>query len=145
MTREKAIKKLKDILEEATETDDSVCYVTADDADALKAAINSLEYEQIEPCEDAISRQAVLDAIEDDNRNGHYSCFASNNDAQCFKGVIGELPSVNPQEPKTDVLDKIKDEIIDKYMTATGDVNTVAKGCLKIIDKYKAESEDNEL
>ena len=95
MIREKAIKKLKDILEEATETDDSVCYVTADDADALKAAINSLEYEQA--------------------------------------------------EPKTDVLDKIRDEIIDKYMTATGDVNTVAKGCLQIIDKYKAESEDKEL
>ena len=27
-------------------------------------------------------------------------------------------------------------EIIDKYMTATGEVNTVAKGCLQIIDKY---------
>lgn len=52
------------------------------------------------PCDDAISRQAVIDAIEDDNRNGHYSCFASNNDAQCFKDVIRSLPSVNPQEPK---------------------------------------------
>ena len=43
---------------------------------------------------DLISRQAVLDAIEDDKRNRHYSCFASNNDAQCFKDVIRELPSV---------------------------------------------------
>ena len=40
------------------------------------------------------------------------------------------------------VLDKIRAEIIDKYMTATGEVNTVAKGCLQIIDKYKAESEE---
>ena len=61
---------------------------------AIDIAIKALEQK---PCEDAISRQAVLDAIEDDNRNGHYSCFASNNDAQCFKGVIGELPSVKPQ------------------------------------------------
>lgn len=65
---------------------------------ALNKAIKALEQA---PCEDAISRQAVLDAIEDDNRNGHYSCFASNYDAQCFKGVIGELPSVNPQEPQS--------------------------------------------
>ena len=33
--REEAIKKLKGILKEATEADDSVCYVTSDDADAL--------------------------------------------------------------------------------------------------------------
>lgn len=45
-------------------------------------------------CEDAVSRQSVIDAIEDDNRNGHYSCFASNNDAQCFKQIIKELPKV---------------------------------------------------
>jgi len=76
--------------------------------EAFKMAMNSLEideryeleYEQIEPCDDCISRQAVLEAIEDDNRNGHYSCFASNNDAQCFKDVIRSLPPVTPQ-PKT--------------------------------------------
>lgn len=49
MTRE-AIKKIKDILEEATETDDSVCYVTSDDADALKAAIKVLEQTRWIPC-----------------------------------------------------------------------------------------------
>jgi len=43
---------------------------------------------------DLISRQAVLDAIEDDNRNGHYSCFASDKDAQRFKQIInGLLPA----------------------------------------------------
>lgn len=62
--------------------------------DALEIAIKALEQE---PCDDAISRQAVIDAIEDDNRNGHYSCFATNNDAQCFKDVIRKLPSVTPQ------------------------------------------------
>lgn len=51
-----------------------------------------------EPCDDCVSRQAVIDAIENDNRNGHYSCFATNNDAQCFKDVIRELPSVTVQQ-----------------------------------------------
>lgn len=51
-----------------------------------------------QPCEDAISRQVVLEAIDDDNRNGHYSCFATNNDAECFKQIIRELPSVTPQQ-----------------------------------------------
>lgn len=35
--------RLKDILAKATETDDSVCYVTSEDADALKVAIKALE------------------------------------------------------------------------------------------------------
>ena len=45
---------------------------------------------------DLISRQAVIDAIEEDKRNGNDSCFASNYDAQCFKQIIKELPSVTP-------------------------------------------------
>ena len=49
--REGAIKKLKDILDEATEADDSVCYVTSDDADALKQAIKALEHEPCVPQE----------------------------------------------------------------------------------------------
>jgi len=52
-----------------------------------------------------------------------------------------DLLEVHKQEP---ILDKIRTEIIDKYMTATGEVNTVAKGCLQIIDKYKAEMESKE-
>ena len=43
MNKEDAIKKLKDILEEATETDNSVCYVTSDDADALNEAVEAIE------------------------------------------------------------------------------------------------------
>ena len=121
---------------------------------------------EFEPCEDAVSRQAVLDAIEDDNRNGHYSCFASNNDAQCFKDVIRSLPSVNPQEPKIDVLDKIRAEIIEEKDFAYADFEQYKIDCLdvdaeyvedelpqddfrygmeraiEIINKYKAESED---
>ena len=55
---EEAIKNLKDILAEVTETDDSVCYITSSDADTLKMAIQALEQELKG---DTISRQAVLD------------------------------------------------------------------------------------
>ena len=47
MTKEEAIENLKDILAEATETDDSVCYVTSDDEDALKVVIQALEQEPV--------------------------------------------------------------------------------------------------
>ena len=43
MTREEAISKLKDILEEATETEHAVCYVTSEDAEALSMAIEALK------------------------------------------------------------------------------------------------------
>ena len=43
MTESEAIKKLKDILTECTESEEAVCYVTNVDAPALETAINALE------------------------------------------------------------------------------------------------------
>ena len=43
MTRAEAKQKIQDILAEATETEDPVCYVTSEDAEALEAAIEALE------------------------------------------------------------------------------------------------------
>ena len=43
MTREEAISNLKMILDEATETDEAVCYVTSDDEETLKLAIEAIE------------------------------------------------------------------------------------------------------
>lgn len=43
MTREEAISNLKMILEEVTETDEAVCYVTSNDAESLILAIKALE------------------------------------------------------------------------------------------------------
>lgn len=59
---------------------------------------------------DCISRQAVIDAIEDDNRNGHYSCFASNSDAQKFKQVVNELPSAQPEQRWIPCSERLPDE-----------------------------------
>ena len=46
MTREEAISEIKNILEEATETENAVCYVTSEDAEALTMAIEALSREQ---------------------------------------------------------------------------------------------------
>lgn len=43
--------------------------------------------------------------------------------------------------PLGGVLQEIRQEILDKYITATGEVGTVANGCLKIIDKHIKEIE----
>jgi len=43
MTVEEAISKIKAILEEATKTEDAVCYVTSVDAEPLNLAIEALE------------------------------------------------------------------------------------------------------
>lgn len=51
-----------------------------------------------EPCTDTISRQAAIDAIEDDARCGVYSHFASYDDAQAFKNYIKDLPPVKHTE-----------------------------------------------
>lgn len=55
---EEAIKILKVILEEATETEDSICYVTSGDADALKAAIQALE--QMESSSEKPNKSEIL-------------------------------------------------------------------------------------
>ena len=47
---------------------------------------------------DVINRQAVLDEIDDTNRRGGFGCKLSY--TRC-RGHIEQLPSVNPQEPKT--------------------------------------------
>ena len=60
--------------------------------EAIEMAISALEQE---PCEDAVSRQSVINAIENDcMKGGLGSCFACYNDAQAFRGEIEKLPSV---------------------------------------------------
>lgn len=82
-------------------------------------------------CTDAISREDAIQALT------HFDDSLKR---------LHELPSVNPTRPKADVLDKIRAEIdkarfIDKdTMTCK---NALASGlgvAMKIIDKYKAES-----
>lgn len=43
MNREEAVANLKMILEEVTETDEAICYVTSNDAEAIDMAIKALK------------------------------------------------------------------------------------------------------
>lgn len=69
---------------------------TEDYLNAVNMAIEALEQE---PCEDCISRQAVIDILDDMTKD-----YAKSNDFEKVNGVawvkVQKLPSVNPQEPK---------------------------------------------
>lgn len=93
---------------------------------------------------DLISRQAVLDIVDS------YSESRSNVEdvTQDIISDIVALPYVNPQEPKTDVLDKIRaeiEEVVNEnktiYSNNSRAQNIGLMWVLRIINKYKAESE----
>ena len=96
MTKEEAIKNLNTMVM-ATHIKDTPLGSLEDVRETCFMAIQALEQQ---PCEDAISREAVVEAIEDDTRNGMYSHFASDQDAQSFKKTIKALPSVIPIKTK---------------------------------------------
>lgn len=93
---------------------------------AKDMAVKALEQE---PCDDCISRQAVLDLIAD------YDLSMG----QVVKGIHA-LPSVTPQEP---ILDKIRAEIeaLPKTYPFANHIDMYVKenDVKNIIDKYKAE------
>ena len=62
MTESEAIKKLKDILGECTESEVAVCYVTDVDAPALEMAINALK-KQIPKKPTPIDYEKYMDTV----------------------------------------------------------------------------------
>lgn len=143
MTREERLELLKQI-----EKDIHVCSLEStllDDAKscALHSAIEELEQE---PCEDCISRQAVL--------NGLASIAKAKAKSDAQKSLMGrvmffaeQLPPVTPKQ--TGVLDKIRAEIEQNAYPIVHGVNNHEKGMtlygiLQIIDKYKAERSEKE-
>ena len=74
-------------------------------------AIQSLEQE---PCEDAISRQAVFDLIEHYNSDGLGTVFIDFRHGIKFADAINKLPSVK-QEPKTGHWEEVSEEYIQVY------------------------------
>ncbi len=90
-------------------------------------------------CEDAISRKSVLE--------GKISAIISGQAIDVIPvHFIKQLPSVTPQEPKIDMLDKIRSEITAIAINGQVDAHTmfirtgeqVKQVALEIIDKYKA-------
>ena len=83
------------------QTDDDDYQKDMDEMWSIRDVTDTFERHGIikqEPCEDAVSRQAVINAIENDcMKGGLGSCFACYNDAQAFRGEIEKLPSVTPK------------------------------------------------
>jgi hypothetical protein len=175
MTREEAIEQLNFMIETIPKEPSAECDsikewldTDKDIRNALEMAINALERE---PCEDCISRQAVLDIITFEDKwlfdaNGHNA-----NTHIAFSGLesrIKALPPVTPQHTdaeiqkmqemeqaeiekaynmgvseKETVLGKMRTEIERHRRKTQGiDPYDLVGDCLEIIDKYNAESED---
>lgn len=81
---------------------------------------------------------AVLDEL---NRIGR-NAFKDDTDYDNLFDFISNLPNVKPQS-KTDILDKIEAEIDDEaFKDANGSKYIFVNRVNQIIDKYKAESEE---
>lgn len=123
----------------------------------IDAIADAIVKKMQEPCEDAISRQAVLEQINCWIGSGEYRYT---NATHYLTRRMQDLPPVTPQ-PKTDVLGKIRAEIETKYgqcdiceyfenydyeendISEYRPMGNIAE-ILQIIDKYRdrAESED---
>ncbi len=110
MTREEAIKMAKadlECMERDVSGQDEMCNShkcyecslnyekgnMGEQKEWLRMAIKALEQE---PCEDAISRKALISHIENQSRE-----WGEDYDVQQILGDIEDMPSVKPQEPKT--------------------------------------------
>ncbi len=85
--------------------------------------------------EDCISRQAVLDATV--NKNSIWNKI-TNSKGENLEEIISQLPPVNSQDPKTDVLDKIRAEIQSLRNCSCSCSDGIIDDVEDIIDKYKA-------
>lgn len=84
LTREEAIKQFETLLLHV----DTDCVIGMETTEAINMAIKALE--QPEPCEDAVSREAVIDAVRQD-------CFAVfTADERMYE--IKDLPPVTPKQ-----------------------------------------------
>ena len=71
--------------------------------DAAIEQLKELGYsfgEKIRTSDDCVSREAVLETIEDCNKSGLTGIFCSYNDGERFKEYIKKLPPVTPTFPK---------------------------------------------
>ena len=113
MTNEEAIIKLRSILTEAKAFEDSVCYVTEDDAEALKMAIAMLErYERFKK-----RAEVVISMLRADR----------NRLEEAIEKIRAEIEQTAKDHDKFDDYRRVRGLWI----------------ALEIIDKYTAESEDD--
>ena len=142
MTREEAI----EILNTYDMSEDN------DDTEFKSAIALVIEALEQKPCDDAISRQAVLDVTWEEP-----SYTDALNVLTEVRDKVKALPSVNPQKPKSewqqdheilkaysdganDVLDEIKADIEQEYkVESERPYGQGLSRALEIIDRYKSE------
>lgn len=147
MTREESIDRLRKISEKTpirTNGDDLLAITMAiqalsqepcDDATLKDIFCMGCEYKEQEPC-DCISREAVMEYIKNCTIDLGYE-----NGTNMVLDAISSMPSIQPK-PKTDVLDKIRDEIEQKIPNVEYDIGNGLAIAISIIDKYtKGEQE----
>ena len=78
MTREEAIKRLKGILAEVVEFENSVCYVTNEDREPLEMAIKALERESKKYTRPRYCDCCGVLLTEDNNKCGYELCDECN-------------------------------------------------------------------
>ena len=122
---------------DGTGTQQEVCKFLANLMDVL-------EKQMQEPCEDAISRACLKEAI---HNFYFYYGLKHKPTEEDIQAYIDAAKPVTPQ-PKADVLDKIRAEIEEQVLESLSDggddwfVAEKVNECLEIIDKHKAESEE---
>ena len=98
MTREEKFILLNELLE-YEEKNDIGLLTRAERREFQQWISEALEQE---PCEDAISRQAVIDELKRYFYNEYYQRTSIQDCRDCFiEDVLKHLPPVTPQEPKT--------------------------------------------
>ena len=132
MTREEARQRIK-ILSAGLRDEDSVEYAVFDDKEALEMAISALS---AEPCDDCISRQAVLNAIQKLNIPEDMCVFEI---ISHIEVAIATLPSVENKYFDS-VIEDIKAELTKDYVDDNPDnfryTTVMLKDVLAIIDKH---------
>ena len=121
MTREEALNRVKGYLTDI---------ITIEGYSEVEEIVKALEQE---PCEDAVSRQAVIELCE-----GWWLGHTKEDD---FATEVRALPTVT-QKPETDILDKIRAELhATAEMHEDGDYYLRDEWIDEYFDKYKEESE----
>lgn len=132
------------------------CFFTGFKDEIIESATKRImEQISIVPC-DAVSREAILSKIKEVCFSKKWVQFridnGSNGQRDFLINYIEHLPSVNPQESKTDVLGKIRaeiDEYRNSWMPTGNSIDnagwSACNKCIEIIDKHRepqAESEE---
>lgn len=108
-------------------------YNWADMNEACGEILKALEQE---PCEDCISRKAVIEEMEKRHAEGDY----------ITKGFINSLPSVTPQEPKTWSLDDARENFMSDvynvldFLSTNNEANRIIDSFDRVTSGIKQES-----